>query len=349
MNARTARGADRPEADETPPLPDFCNLGVVLRVLCAVNLVILFASVAGAPSLGAALARFIDIAAVVELASLASLALLCATRVPLSRHGARWRHFVAPAMVAVVAGGVDAVVSRLTSGAPAEPVAFSSVGAGLTGAALAWAVMVYFELRARAFSPALAAARLQALQSRIRPHFLFNSLNAAIALVRTDPLRAELVLEDLSDLFRMVMKDARAMITLDEEIKLARQYLAIENLRLGDRLQVGWQLVRVPPHVKVPPLMLQPLLENAIRHGVEPNEGPGSIDVRITGMARELVIVVENSYRPQEVAPGNQLALQNIRDRLALIYDLEASVKAAGDGRLYRVSIRLPLNDEAKA
>ena len=138
------------------------------------------------------------------------------------------------------------------------------------------------------------------------------------------------------------------MITLDEELKLARQYLAIENLRLGERLRVGWQLVRVPPHVRVPPLLLQPLLENAIRHGVEPNEGPGVIDVRITGMAREIVLVVENSYREHQVVPGNQLALQNIRDRLALIYDLEASVKAGGDGHLYRVSIRLPLNEEAR-
>ena len=116
----------------------------------------------------------------------------------------------------------------------------------------------------RAYSPAIAVARLQALQSRIRPHFLFNSLNAAIALVRTDPLRAELVLEDLSDLFRMIMKDARTLITLEEEITLARQYLAIEGLRLGDRLHVEWQLLRLPPQFKVPPLLLQPLLENAI-------------------------------------------------------------------------------------
>src|SRR5262249_58778417 len=110
--------------------------------------------------------------------------------------------------------------------------------AALTTGALAW----YFNLRNRAFSPAISEARLQALQARIRPHFLFNSLNAVLSLIRKDPKRAEGALEDLAELFRTVMADNRELIALRDEISLCRQYLNLEQLRLGDRLRVEWQL-----------------------------------------------------------------------------------------------------------
>ncbi len=327
------------------PLPDFCNFGVVLRVMGAVNAVALIGAIAGAQSFSDAAARFVAAAPSFEISALASLGLLCLLRVRLAQERGWIRTVGVMVITACVAAGVEllvAFVPGVQAGLAARTLA--PVSSAVVAGAIAWAVLEYYRMRLRAYSPAIAAARLQALQSRIRPHFLFNSLNAAIALVRTDPLRAELVLEDLSDLFRMIMKDARTLITLDEEIKLARQYLAIEGLRLGERLRVEWQLLRLPTQLKVPPLLLQPLLENAIRHGIEPNDEPGTIAVRITGVSRELIIVVENSYVPDGVAPGNQLALQNIRERLAVLYDLEASVKAAGDGKRYRVSITLPVD-----
>ena len=340
----SSNGKAAAAAEDDIPLPDFCNFGVVLRVLATVNAVGIVGAIAGAHTPGDALARFIAAAPSIELSTLAALGLLCLLRVRLARERGPARAAGVVTIAAIVAAGVEVAIALVPGlQAPNEARMYAPIGSAIAAAAIAWGIVAYYGLRARAYSPAIAAARLQALQARIRPHFLFNSLNAAIALVRTDPLRAELVLEDLSDLFRMIMKDARALITLDEEIKLARQYLAIENLRMGERLHVQWQLTRLPPGFKVPPLLLQPLLENAIRHGIEPNEGPGTITVRITGMARELIMVVENSYVPREVVPGNQIALRNVRERLAVIYDLEASVKASGDGKLYRVAITLPI------
>ncbi len=347
---RVAPPAGEPPAPlpDDMPLPDFCNFGVVLRVLAVVNAVAVLGALAGAQTLIDAAQRFVSAAPSFEISALLSLALLCLLRVRLAQE----RGWIRTAGVVVVVACVAATVEWLITFLPGLQTpygvrALAPLSSALVAAALAWAVLEFYHLRVRAYSPAIAAARLQALQSRIRPHFLFNSLNAAIALVRTDPLRAELVLEDLSDLFRMIMKDARTLITLEEEITLARQYLAIEGLRLGDRLHVEWQLLRLPPQFKVPPLLLQPLLENAIRHGIEPNDEPGTIAVRITGVARELIIVVENSYEPREVVPGNRIALQNIRERLAVLYDLEASVKATGDGKRYRVSITLPVEAQS--
>ncbi len=355
MNSKSSPAPRRaaPGATEAPaplpddmPLPDFCNFGVVLRVLAVVNGVAVLGALAGAQSLLDAAQRFVYAAPSFEISALSSLAVLCFLRVRLAQERGWIRTLGVIVVVACVAAAVELLIAFLPGLQTANGLrALAPLSSALVAGCLAWAVLEFYRLRVRAYSPAIAAARLQALQSRIRPHFLFNSLNAAIALVRTDPLRAELVLEDLSDLFRMIMKDARTLITLDEEIRLAKQYLAIEGLRLGERLQVEWQLLRLPPQFKVPPLLLQPLLENAIRHGIEPNDEPGTIAVRITGVSRELIIVVENSYVPHEVVPGNRIALQNIRERLAVLYDLEASVKATGDGKRYRVSITLPVDD----
>ena len=134
----------------------------------------------------------------------------------------------------------------------------------------------------KAYSPALAEARLQALQARIRPHFLFNSLNAVLALIRRDPKRAERTLEDLADLFRSAdVGRARSFVRLADEIALLERYAAIEQLRLGERLRITWELDAAPSDALLPPLVLQPLLENAVYHGVEPGTEPGDVLVRI--------------------------------------------------------------------
>ncbi|CAN5138540.1 histidine kinase [soil metagenome] len=349
VNTRRVRAAnDRPEAaGERPAVQvDFCNFGVVLRVLVGVNIVALVAAVVMAGSSRQVGARFLDIAALLEPITLLTLGAVCALRQRLSTEADLAR--------AASAGGVGALAALLVQllllwaipGTGNESgYGFGSIA--LVAALAAAATMHYFDLRSRAYSPAIDAARLQALQSRIRPHFLFNSFNAAISLVRKDPKRAERVLEDLSDIFRMLMRDSRSLITLEEEIELAKQYLAIEQVRLGDRLETVWDIQRLPTKHKVPPLLLQPLLENAVQHGIEPNTEPGQVRIRITGMARELVIVVENTYRPGAVVPGNGIALGNIRERLRLVFDLEAKLTAAGDGSQFRVVITLPISAAA--
>jgi two-component system, LytTR family, sensor histidine kinase AlgZ len=205
------------------------------------------------------------------------------------------------------------------------------------------ALLGYFRLFAKAFSPALAEARLQALQARIRPHFLFNSLNAVLALIRRDPKRAERSLEDLADLFRTLMSDARQFVRLADEIALLERYAELEQLRLGERLRIIWELDAAPADALLPPLVLQPLLENAVYHGVEPGTGPGEVLVRIERRGDRVLARIENPYiEEQQSRAGNRMALENIRERLALFFDAEARIRTSANGERYRVEIEMP-------
>jgi len=222
-------------------------------------------------------------------------------------------------------------------------------GAGALGRYWVFTLLVtgvlvgYFDLRGRALSPALSEARLQALQARIRPHFLFNSINAVLSLIREDPRRAEHVLEALSDLYRVLMADNRQLGPIAGEIDLARQYLSIEQLRLGARLQVEWDIADAPFDALIPPLVLQPLLENAVYHGIEPRSDPGVISIRIHRDRDQVHILLCNPYRQEgERHGGNRMALANIRERLALHFDAEASIKTTETADSYRVHIVIP-------
>ncbi len=223
-----------------------------------------------------------------------------------------------------------------------------NVKAGMLGGLVAGVMLFYFEMRARIFSPALTEARLQALTARIRPHFLFNSLNAVLSLIRSEPRRAEQALEELADLFRVLMRDHRDLLPLADEIALCRQYLDLEKLRLGDRLNVEWEITDVPADVKVPPLMLQPLLENAVYHGIEPSGEPGTVRIGFARTGDELHVWLANPCGGAgEAAKGSQMALANIRERLTLYYDLEARLETREEvlpdgSREYRVHIFLP-------
>jgi len=204
-------------------------------------------------------------------------------------------------------------------------------------------LLLYFHLHTKAFSPALAEARLQALQARIRPHFLFNSLNAVLALIRRDPKRAERSLEDLADLFRTLMADARQFVRLADEIALLERYADIEQLRLGDRLRIAWELDAAPSDALLPPMVLQPLLENAVYHGVEPGTGTGDVLVRIERRGHRVHAALENPYLEKgNQRAGNRMALDNIRERLALFFDAEARLETRIANGRYRVDIEIP-------
>jgi two-component system sensor histidine kinase AlgZ len=201
----------------------------------------------------------------------------------------------------------------------------------------------YFDLRGRALSPALTEARLQALQARIRPHFLFNSINAVLSLMRQEPRRAEQALEDLADLFRVLMADNRQLAPIAREVALAKQYLSIEELRLGDRLRVDWNIAHMPADALIPPLVLQPLLENAVYHGIEPRSEPGTISIVISREADTMHLTLRNPYRPDgNHHAGNRMALANIRERLALHFDAEAGIKTVANADTYEVRIVIP-------
>lgn len=322
----------------THPLPDWRNFGVMLRVLLGVNGLALLAALVQAGDIGKWLGSYLQMAAVVEPLLLVELGLLSLARNALWRLPLR----LGQACVVVLAGVLAAALflyarslSLVEAGVAARAVLLAMATAGL--------LLAYFELRSRALSPAQAEARLAALNARIRPHFLFNSLNAVLSLIRARPQQAEAALESLSDLFRAAMRDPGELVSLADEIDLGRQYLELEKLRLGERLHVDWQLAGVPMDLPIPPLMLQPLLENAVYHGIEPSPEGGAVTVAIRQVGEELRIVISNPTAGQlPHAAGNQMALANIRERLALYYDLEARLETeAGDHR-YDVRITLP-------
>jgi two-component system sensor histidine kinase AlgZ len=188
-----------------------------------------------------------------------------------------------------------------------------------------------------------ARARVHALQARIRPHFLFNSMNTIAALTRSNPVRAEQAVQDLADLFRASLSEHRNTITLEQELEIARTYQRMEQLRLGERLQVHWNLGNLPLRALIPGLTLQPLLENAIYHGIEPATQGGTVSVTGEISGGLITIVVRNPVpdrgRDRE---GNRLALANIRERMQLMYGERALVKAGRFDSEYIVTLRFP-------
>jgi two-component system sensor histidine kinase AlgZ len=212
------------------------------------------------------------------------------------------------------------------------------------------AVQHYFELRERAFSPAVTEARFQALQSRIRPHFFFNSLNAVLAVVRSDPPRAERMLESVAELFRAVMGDVRRLVPLEQELDLCRKYVEIEQTRLGERLHVDWDIGAVHPRARVPQLLLQPVIENAVRYGAERLAGDCRIVVRVRQLGFRLEMFVSNPVAKDPLQrEGNQIGLANIRGRLALIYDLEGELTTRVRHDRFELTMIIPVEKRANA
>jgi two-component system sensor histidine kinase AlgZ len=318
-------------------LPDFANLGVMLRSLLAVNLLALCAALARNAELARLPQELVELAALVEPPLIAAVVLLYAAGSRL----ARLPYGAALAVVATACAGLSALFLALFN-PPGLPLP-SLPRAALWGAATALAILLYFDLRNRAFSPAVAEARLMALTARIRPHFLFNSLNAVLGVIRSDPRRAEQALEELSDLFRVLMGENKDLVTLGEEFALCRQYLELEHLRLGERLRVEWDVDACPQDAQVPPLMLQPLLENAVYHGIEPSPQPATVTIHAARDGEEIRIDLSNPYHGENNNhAGNRMALENIRERLMLFYDLEARLETEAKEGLFRVAIRLP-------
>jgi len=210
------------------------------------------------------------------------------------------------------------------------------------GAMLSAALVVALVLRAKGKAPAAAAARLAELQARIRPHFLFNTLNSAIALVRAEPRKAERLLEDLSELFRHALMEQGESVTLAQEIALAQAYLAIEQVRFGERIRIEWALDEQAAAARLPPLLLQPLVENAVKHGVEPSASGADIRVSTERRGSRVVIKVSNSTPVSGSGHGNGLALANVRERLSLLHDVQARFQSGLKDGVFQVRIEVP-------
>ena len=194
-----------------------------------------------------------------------------------------------------------------------------------------------------------AQARISALQALIRPHFLFNSMNTIASLTRSDPGLAEKVVEDLSDLLRASLNTSRDLSTLREEFEIAAIYQRVEEQRLGDRLDIVWQVDALPMGAKIPSLTLQPLIENAIYHGIERLEGGGEVTVTGTRDGNRLVIAVSNPVPADGAAKpgGNKMALSNVRQRFELAYGRRASVTVDDQAERFTVTLAFPDGSDA--
>lgn len=217
------------------------------------------------------------------------------------------------------------------------------VASAFAGALLSAFMVAGLVLRAKGRMPAATTARLAELQARIRPHFLFNTLNSAIALVREDPARAESLLEDLSELFRHALMDQGEAVTLSEEVALARHYLGIEQVRFGERLQVEWSIDASAGSARVPPLFLQPLVENAVKHGVEPSAVGARVKISTQRRGSLVVIKVTNTVPAGQGAPGHGVAQDNVRDRLRLLHDVQGQFQTALKDGVYQVRMEVPV------
>jgi two-component system, LytTR family, sensor histidine kinase AlgZ len=229
--------------------------------------------------------------------------------------------------------------------------AFMLRNAGITFVVTALALRYFYVMHEWRHNVELQArARVHALQARIRPHFLFNSMNTIAALTRSNPARAEEAVQDLADLFRANLNEKLNQIALAEEIDVARTYQRMEQLRLGDRLRVDWKVDSLPSSALVPGLTLQPLLENAIYHGIEPRPDGGTVTVTGEFNKGMITIVVRNPLPAANLTmrDGNRLALANIKERMDLMYGESSTVKAGRFDAEYIVTLRFPFTEIAR-
>ncbi|HSW17927.1 MAG TPA: histidine kinase [Ramlibacter sp.] len=333
--------ADLPSSGQGEPrralVFDACNVGVILRAVLFVETVVAVGALFPAISLADWLARVSWFSAGALPGALLWLVVACSLKRALARLPLPLQRLFGTALGAL-AGLYGCAMLALVMGDANAPWVASAASGALMAAALV-AALVW---RAKGRVPADTTARLAELQARIRPHFLFNTLNTAVALVREDPARAETVLEDLADLFRHALAEPREAVTLTEEVTLARRYLDIEQARFGERLQVEWALDPRAGGAKVPPLVLQPLVENAVKHGVEPSATGAQVRISTERRSGTVVIKVTNTVPGGQGRPGHGVAQDNVRDRLRLLHDVRGQFQSALRDGVYQVRMEVP-------
>jgi len=333
-------------------LPSFCSIQAVFAVVLTGELLAVVLTLAALERLGQFLDQLSLVSLLVQWVALGSAALLCLLRPWLRRLDNRLAGLLAWLVLQAVTLAV--VAAAIGLGARYLPaLGQGDGGPGLLIRALGISAIsgllvlhyLYLQYLWRRQEAAENQARLQALYSRIRPHFLFNSMNTIASLTRSDPLLAEELVMDLADLFRVALGDAQRLSTLGEELALARQYLHIEAHRLGERLRVEWDLRGLPEAARMPPLILQPLLENAVYHGIEPAAAGGRIQISGRYRRRRINLSIRNSLPARLDAShrqGNRLALENIRQRLDALYEGRASLSEARVDGEHQVRLVLP-------
>ena len=333
-------------------LPDFCTTRIVFVVVLLAELLAVILTLARYPDSGNSLMDLAMYSLYIQWIALSSVAALCVFRPYLNHLSDAWVAGLSYSVTILI----SLVITELAwwtvyrGGSEYSHGMFFVRCMGISAIVCALALRYFYvrhQWRLRVKSE--AEARFQALQSRIHPHFLFNSMNTIASLTRSNPARAEQAIEDLSDLFRASLRDKPDGVTLAEEISLCRGYLNIEKLRLGERLALHWDIDGLPMNSRIPALLLQPLLENAIIHGIECLPEGGTISIAGSSDERDVCLTITNPLPAgtrQVRQEGHHLAQENIRQRLHTLYgraDLLQAQSATGE---YRVTVKLPLHHE---
>lgn len=358
---------ENPPVSASPPTAaaafDVCHVGVVLRVVLGMQLILLLATLFGASHWLGWLNQWALANAEALPAVLAWLVAVCAARRWLGRQRRVLQWWVVTLLGALAGAYGHLQFAALgwwvgvTSWSP-----WAALAPTLTGAALGALVMGWLQQRQGMALPQQTQARLVELQARIQPHFLFNTINTAMALIQIDPDRAESVLEDLAELFRRALASPSTRSRLADEVDLAQRYLGIESLRFGDRLQLNWVLDPAADDAVVPHLLLQPLVENAVKHGIEPSPEGGWVRVQTQRQGDRVHITISNSVpaaaTQASTRRGHGIALRNVRQRVLLMHDVEARFEAGlqplidgpagqGGGQCHVVRIVMPMGSQA--
>ncbi|MEM1230356.1 MAG: sensor histidine kinase [Pseudomonadota bacterium] len=344
----TTPAAERQGAVGSGFIPQLCHVGALSLLVLIAQLLVIVLWFAGDEFTWI---RFALLSLFVQWVALLSAGLICSLRRWLNRLPLVPGALAAFGVVLLVTGTMGYLADRLLR--PEQGVDwFAIFGQLVIAAIIAGLALRYFyvQQQLRAQEQAQLKARLQALQSRIRPHFLFNSMNIIASLIAVDPELAETVVEDLSELFRASLNEAGNQVALADELDLCRRYARIETLRLGERLQIDWQLA---PHqgVRIPLLTLQPLLENAIYHGVQPLPEGGTIRIELVVDQERVRLTITNPLPPRGTPPsqGNRMALNNIRSRLQVLYGSAARLTAQAEGEQFVTRLQYPVDGPVNA
>lgn len=330
-------------------LPDFCQPASLLRTLLIAQLLVFILVAVRPGELQERLHALALTTLFVQWIAVVDVAVLCALRRQLAHVDDRVAAAIAFVLLQVVTLGMSLAAWGVTS-LVALPVVRQPLPVMLLEHTVVSAIVTalglrYFYVTAewQRNLQAETQARVQALQARIRPHFLFNSMNTIASLTRSDPGAAEQAVEDLAELFRATLAE-QSLRTLDEELEFVASYLRIEALRLGPRLTVDWNLDPAAGRAVIPALTLQPLLENAVYHGIEAHSGGGTVRISTECGSEHVRVLVEN---PAAQGPartdGHRLAQDNIRQRLELAFGDTADFSVEHSDSRYRVIIQVPM------
>ena len=340
------------DTDDTGLLPDFCDVRVIFMLILLVEALAIVLAVA--PSVSNFWDQLAFISMLMQWVGLLNAAILCAARQRLNVLSTRNTILVAFCLMMLISFSFSVFVLYLKSWMGLDdntsPLSEHFLLRIMVMSAAIYAVVLryfYVQQQWKLHLLAHSAAKIQALRARIRPHFLFNSMNTIASLVSFLPEKAEQAIEDLSDLFRASLREQN-MNTLADEIKLTRSYVNIEALRLGDRLNVNWDIDENLNHLEIPALCLQPLVENAIYHGIEPLPAGGEISVKTRQDGKQLILEVINPVTRDNPtnSKGNHMAQENIKQRLQLVYGNKGSFEIIEAGATYCTTLRIPLEKQ---